>query len=69
MLTPLLQPADRTPGHRTGTDGTFPRATDPEEGGALGVAILDTFRSSGAFTLASTHLLAIKVYGAIQTAC
>jgi DNA mismatch repair protein MutS2 len=40
------------------------RATDPEEGGALGVAILDTFRSSGAFTLASTHLLAIKIYGA-----
>jgi len=40
------------------------RATDPEEGGALGVAILDTFRSTGAFTLASTHLMAIKVYGA-----
>ena len=40
------------------------RATDPEEGGALGVAILDTFRSAGAFSLASTHLLAIKVYGA-----
>ena len=40
------------------------RATDPEEGGALGVAILERFRSSGAFTLASTHLLAIKVYGA-----
>mgnify|MGYP002381668399 CR=1 FL=1 len=40
------------------------RATDPEEGGALGVAILDAFRSAGAFTLASTHLLAIKVYGA-----
>ncbi len=40
------------------------RATDPEEGGALGVAILDTLRSAGAFTLASTHLLAIKVYGA-----
>jgi DNA mismatch repair protein MutS2 len=40
------------------------RATDPEEGGALGVAILDTFRSTGAFTLASTHLLAIKIYGA-----
>jgi len=39
------------------------RATDPEEGGALGVAMLDTFRSSGAFTLASTHLLALKVYG------
>ncbi len=40
------------------------RATDPEEGGALGVAILDDFRSAGAFALASTHLLALKVYGA-----
>jgi DNA mismatch repair protein MutS2 len=40
------------------------RATDPEEGGALGVAILEAFRSSGAFTLASTHLLALKAYGA-----
>lgn len=40
------------------------RATDPEEGGALGVAILDRFRAYGTFTLASTHLLAIKIYGA-----
>jgi DNA mismatch repair protein MutS2 len=40
------------------------RATDPEEGGALGVSILDRFRGYGAFTLASTHLLAIKIYGA-----
>ncbi|HYL38895.1 MAG TPA: Smr/MutS family protein [Bryobacteraceae bacterium] len=40
------------------------RATDPEEGGALGVSILETFRVNGAFTLASTHLLALKVYGA-----
>src|SRR5436305_5042055 len=40
------------------------RATDPEEGGALGVAILEAFRAWGAFTLASTHLLALKVYGA-----
>jgi DNA mismatch repair protein MutS2 len=40
------------------------RATDPEEGGALGVAILDRCRESGAFTLASTHLLALKIYGA-----
>ena len=39
------------------------RATDPEEGGALGVAILEAFRSGGAFTLASTHLLALKIYG------
>jgi DNA mismatch repair protein MutS2 len=40
------------------------RATDPEEGGALGVAILDHFRSIGAIVVASTHLLALKVYGA-----
>ncbi len=40
------------------------RATDPEEGGALGVAILDAFRASGAFCLASTHLLPLKLYGA-----
>lgn len=40
------------------------RATDPEEGGALGVAIVEHFRSWKAFTLASTHLLALKIYGA-----
>ena len=40
------------------------RATDPEEGGALGVAVLDAFQNAGAFTLASTHLMAMKVYGA-----
>ncbi len=40
------------------------RATDPEEGGALGVAMLDEFRKSGAFCLASTHLLPLKLYGA-----
>jgi len=40
------------------------RATDPDEGGALGVAILDHLRQCGAFTLASTHLAALKVYGA-----
>jgi DNA mismatch repair protein MutS2 len=39
-------------------------ATDPEEGGALGVAVVDHFRGAGAFTLISTHLLALKVYGA-----
>ena len=39
-------------------------ATDPEEGGALGVALVDHFRAAGAFTLASTHLTALKVYGA-----
>jgi len=40
------------------------RATDPEEGGALGVAVLERFGRAGAFTLASTHLLALKIYGA-----
>jgi DNA mismatch repair protein MutS2 len=40
------------------------RATDPEEGGALGVALVERFRAAGAFTLAATHLLALKVYGA-----
>lgn len=40
------------------------RATDPEEGGALGVAVLDAFRRTGAFALASTHLVALKLYGA-----
>jgi DNA mismatch repair protein MutS2 len=39
------------------------RATDPEEGGALGVVILEEFRRGGSFTLASTHLLAMKIYG------
>ena len=39
------------------------RATDPDEGGALGVAILDRFRLTGAFVFASTHLLALKMYG------
>jgi DNA mismatch repair protein MutS2 len=39
-------------------------ATDPEEGGALGVALVDHFRAAGAYTLVSTHLLALKIYGA-----
>ncbi len=40
------------------------RATDPEEGGALGVTILEVFRHRGTYTVASTHLMAMKVYGA-----
>jgi DNA mismatch repair protein MutS2 len=39
-------------------------ATDPEEGGALGVALVDHFRAAGAYTLVSTHLTALKIYGA-----
>jgi len=38
-------------------------ATDPQEGGALGVAVVDHFRAVGAFTLVSTHLPALKIYG------
>jgi DNA mismatch repair protein MutS2 len=40
------------------------RATDPEEGGALGVAVIEELQGFGGFTLASTHLLAPKVFGA-----
>jgi len=39
-------------------------ATDPQEGGALGVAVVDHFLQAGAFVLASTHLPALKVYAA-----
>lgn len=39
------------------------RATDPDEGGALGIATLEEFRVSGCFCLASTHLLPLKLYG------
>jgi DNA mismatch repair protein MutS2 len=39
-------------------------ATDPEEAGALAVAVVDRFRSLGAFTLASTHHMALKAYAA-----
>jgi DNA mismatch repair protein MutS2 len=37
-------------------------ATDPEEAGALAVAVVDRFRSLGALTLASTHHTALKAY-------
>jgi DNA mismatch repair protein MutS2 len=39
-------------------------ATDPEEGGALGTAIVEHFRAAGAFTIVSTHLIALKLYAA-----
>ena len=39
-------------------------ATDPHEGGALGVALVDHFRERGAFTIASTHLPELKAYAA-----
>ena len=39
-------------------------ATDPEEGGALGVAVIEHFLERGGFTIASTHLPALKTYAA-----
>ena len=39
-------------------------ATDPYEGGALGVAVVDTFLEQGAFALVSTHLPLLKVRAA-----
>jgi DNA mismatch repair protein MutS2 len=39
-------------------------ATDPEEAGALAVAVVDRFRAIGGFTLASTHHMAVKAYAA-----
>ena len=39
-------------------------ATDPQEGGALAVAVVDHFLRRGAFHIASTHLPAPKIYAA-----
>lgn len=38
--------------------------TDPDEGSALGVAIVDHFRKSGAQVIASTHYRGLKMYAA-----
>lgn len=38
--------------------------TDPEEGSALGVAIVDHFRRHGAHVIASTHYKGLKIYAA-----
>jgi DNA mismatch repair protein MutS2 len=63
-MTRIREMVEKVTPHSLVLPDELGRATDPEEGGALGVAILDRFRASGAFTLASTHLLALKVYGA-----
>jgi len=39
--------------------------TDPEEGGALAVAIVDHFRRRGACVIATTHHAALKVYAEV----
>lgn len=38
--------------------------TDPEEGSALGVAVVDHFRQSGAHVVATTHYSGLKMYAA-----
>ncbi len=38
--------------------------TDPEEGSALGVAIVDHFKQSGAHVMATTHYSGLKMYAA-----
>ncbi|MSO20815.1 MAG: endonuclease MutS2 [Acidobacteria bacterium] len=39
-------------------------ATDPEEGGALAVAVMERFRALGVFAVTSTHHMALKAYAA-----
>ena len=39
-------------------------ATDPEDGGALAVAVVERLRESGCFAVVSTHLPEVKMYGA-----
>ncbi|HUD72914.1 MAG TPA: Smr/MutS family protein [Dongiaceae bacterium] len=43
--------------------------TDPGEGTALGIAIVDYFRRRGARVLASTHLEALKAHAAVTPGC
>lgn len=38
--------------------------TDPEEGSALGVAVVDHFKQGGAHVLATTHYAGLKIYAA-----
>ena len=39
-------------------------ATDPEEAGALAVAVMERFRALGVFAITSTHHMALKAYAA-----
>ncbi|HYV19056.1 MAG TPA: Smr/MutS family protein [Verrucomicrobiae bacterium] len=43
--------------------------TDPEEGVALAIAVIDHFRLRGARVLATTHLEALKAYAATTPSC
>jgi DNA mismatch repair protein MutS2 len=63
-ITTLRQMLENASGDSLVLIDELGRATDPEEGGALGVAVMEALRRVGSFTLASTHLMALKVYGA-----
>ena len=39
-------------------------ATDPEDGGALAIAVVERLRDAGGFAVVSTHLPELKMYGA-----
>jgi DNA mismatch repair protein MutS2 len=41
--------------------------TDPEEGSALGVAVVDHFKQRGAHVLATTHYAGLKIYAANES--
>lgn len=43
--------------------------TDPHEGTALGIAVLEAFLARGAYTLATTHLREIKEFGRMTPGC
>lgn len=43
-------------------------ATDPEDGGALAVAVVQRLHKAGGFTIVSTHLPELKMYGARASA-
>lgn len=43
--------------------------TDPAEGTALGVALLEAFLARGAYTLVTTHLREIKEFGQVTPSC
>ena len=63
-LTQIRSMMDRATGASLVLLDELGAATDPQEGGALGIALIDYFLERGAMMIVSTHLPAIKVYAA-----